>query len=560
MSTIPKIRDGKVHGDEAAAWALANTILKLGDIGVELDTKRHKYGDGVTPWASLPYASEYPAAAPTGRRRIRTAVFGSSTDANNLIAMPCTVTVATGGAGAVATVTSTDSPAAHLIGTGTQVFLGQPDPATSFEDQYAVGTFTRTSSTAGTVPVPGWTAGTGTFRMHIMSSFAPSSWFRELNSRLGGALELVVPFANAGETTARKILEFDRLLAFSPELIVGAWGLGNDVLQDDTANTVVRAAEMLDKATKRGIYCVVALPPATPGLSVAQATAGKRITVQLRRLYATNPLVLFIDETADTLNPMTGQGNAALFRDSVHGNYRYSALKGARLAAAMLPLLGQIEDRRVSSLFDSRAQDAASLQLMTGIWATSGGTTRPASEVETSAAGKVSGTINRSITKITTQGNGSRSAVFSLVARTDGVGFDQQVVYTAAAANDSLYIEFTNDVGAELWRYIEANQTYRAVFSLTITTGTATLAGYEFYLSLNVSGNNVRVTEFMRTTNAEVDTALPAAFTMDHQPAVFMPFSVPVAPTDGKFILQMLAATAGTYTVKLGTPTLRRDQ
>lgn len=42
--------------DTAANWTAANPILALGEPGLETDTRRVKYGDGTTPWASLAYA------------------------------------------------------------------------------------------------------------------------------------------------------------------------------------------------------------------------------------------------------------------------------------------------------------------------------------------------------------------------------------------------------------------------------------------------------------------------------------------------------------------------
>lgn len=42
--------------DSAAAWAANNPVLLEGEIGVESDTLKFKFGDGVTAWNSLLYA------------------------------------------------------------------------------------------------------------------------------------------------------------------------------------------------------------------------------------------------------------------------------------------------------------------------------------------------------------------------------------------------------------------------------------------------------------------------------------------------------------------------
>lgn len=39
----------------STAWAERNPVLRAGEPGVEIDTKRLKIGDGVTPWSELPY-------------------------------------------------------------------------------------------------------------------------------------------------------------------------------------------------------------------------------------------------------------------------------------------------------------------------------------------------------------------------------------------------------------------------------------------------------------------------------------------------------------------------
>lgn len=50
-TTVIKLRRGT-----AAQWTSANPILAAGEVGLETDTNRSKYGDGVTAWASLSYS------------------------------------------------------------------------------------------------------------------------------------------------------------------------------------------------------------------------------------------------------------------------------------------------------------------------------------------------------------------------------------------------------------------------------------------------------------------------------------------------------------------------
>ena len=48
--TVIKLRRGT-----AAQWTTANPVLAAGEMGIETDTQRSKYGDGTTAWASLNY-------------------------------------------------------------------------------------------------------------------------------------------------------------------------------------------------------------------------------------------------------------------------------------------------------------------------------------------------------------------------------------------------------------------------------------------------------------------------------------------------------------------------
>ncbi len=49
----------------AAALTAANPVLLAGEVVYESDTRKHKIGDGTTPWNELPYAgSELPDAIP----------------------------------------------------------------------------------------------------------------------------------------------------------------------------------------------------------------------------------------------------------------------------------------------------------------------------------------------------------------------------------------------------------------------------------------------------------------------------------------------------------------
>lgn len=63
------------HGT-AAQWLAANPVLLLGEAGVETDTGRAKYGDGVRTWVQLTYAAMESGNLDGG---LPDAVYGGST-------------------------------------------------------------------------------------------------------------------------------------------------------------------------------------------------------------------------------------------------------------------------------------------------------------------------------------------------------------------------------------------------------------------------------------------------------------------------------------------------
>lgn len=72
MTTI-KLRRGT-----AAEWTTANPILAAGEMGIETDTRKFKFGDGTTPWNTLAYASAEGGGG-TGDGTTLTSIDGTTT-------------------------------------------------------------------------------------------------------------------------------------------------------------------------------------------------------------------------------------------------------------------------------------------------------------------------------------------------------------------------------------------------------------------------------------------------------------------------------------------------
>jgi hypothetical protein len=48
-----------VRRDRAVNWSTDNPVLAQGEMGLEIDTKNWKMGDGITPWNALGYREDY---------------------------------------------------------------------------------------------------------------------------------------------------------------------------------------------------------------------------------------------------------------------------------------------------------------------------------------------------------------------------------------------------------------------------------------------------------------------------------------------------------------------
>lgn len=84
----------KLRGDTAANWTSNNPTLALREPGVETDTAKIKIGDGVTAWASLPYAAggtvDLSAPGPIGATTPSTGAFTTVTASSFDTSSPAT--------------------------------------------------------------------------------------------------------------------------------------------------------------------------------------------------------------------------------------------------------------------------------------------------------------------------------------------------------------------------------------------------------------------------------------------------------------------------------------
>jgi len=54
---MPAIQSIRLRRGTAAQWTSANPVLSAGEMGIETDTRKFKFGNGTTSWSGLFYAS-----------------------------------------------------------------------------------------------------------------------------------------------------------------------------------------------------------------------------------------------------------------------------------------------------------------------------------------------------------------------------------------------------------------------------------------------------------------------------------------------------------------------
>ena len=58
--TVERVLESRIQlrNDTAANWATLNPVMLKGEIGIEIDTRKIKIGDGIASWENLKYVSD----------------------------------------------------------------------------------------------------------------------------------------------------------------------------------------------------------------------------------------------------------------------------------------------------------------------------------------------------------------------------------------------------------------------------------------------------------------------------------------------------------------------
>lgn len=94
-----------------ARWTAVNPVLAVAELGYEIDTRKYKFGDGSTPWSSLPYADAATAVAAV--------VAGATSSMDTLLEIDAAINNDPNYATTIATALATKALAARQVITGT---------------------------------------------------------------------------------------------------------------------------------------------------------------------------------------------------------------------------------------------------------------------------------------------------------------------------------------------------------------------------------------------------------------------------------------------------------
>ena len=148
--------------DTAANWASVNPVLAASEMGFETDSLQFKFGDGVTAWNSLNYASNAPAFLPmvagqTYQPSVQANTTTTAPTANRLLVLPFYVAnrlTATALSVVTGTVVTAGSARLGIYNTATN---GQPNALVVDAGTVSYTTSaTSYSATISTILNPGW--------------------------------------------------------------------------------------------------------------------------------------------------------------------------------------------------------------------------------------------------------------------------------------------------------------------------------------------------------------------------------------------------------------------
>lgn len=365
-----------------------------------------------------------------------------------------------------------------------------------------------------------------------------------LQSKTGAALKLVRNAGRSGHNSADMLARYDADIVNGPahDAVFYLTGYNDWVTAGYTADQVY--ANVVDQQAKSPgkLFVIISSIPWTTGGTAANRKEALKYNRKIRAFCASRPNVRFADAAkylidatnATAFSPLTGM----LQSDGIH-----PSPKGAeRIAQAIYDAI-QYDCPRVSRLvscsLDTYANDSTCANILdAGPWTTSGG----------ALAGGATGTVAASMA-VTLSGSGT--AVASVVARANGIGYDQQVVFTPAANNDSVTFSGTGYITGRTSDGQKLN--YLGELILAGMSG-ANIKSVEIY----VTHNGANSTHYLAKAQAANAAAYPSSdMTIDF--ASLIDSIICTGHTGIGWNVVVKAGAAGTaLTIKLGQQSIEK--
>ena len=408
-----------------------------------------------------------------------------------------------------------------------------------------VVTITRVDANTITFPSVGvdGTATGSVLKAYNRQQISDQGWASWANMLLGGRLKILNNAAFGGATIdAMQDRLTDDVFAYAPQYVMVMAGIIN-LTGSDTPGQVITKLQSLYQSILATGAKVVALTVLPLGSGFASyATYAYKIPIVndwIRRYAQQTSGMMLVDAYSVIVDPVHATAGAALtgmLADNLHPSAKGAHTIGKAVKAALQNILPPISTL-VSSNGDNFGASAANAnQLDNGIWTATGGT----------LGANVTGVVASGWTVETT--NAATTAVASVPARADGIGYDQQAVITVGGAHQVI---MRNNIATRL----SAGSSYQIECEIAVSgVSGSNLASLQSY----INGTGYSATLNLGITNALSLTTFPTEdFTITIKSEVF---TVPTAGyTLGNFYAVARFSAVGTaLTMKVGRVSVRK--
>lgn len=404
---------------------------------------------------------------------------------------------------------------------------------------------TTTTYTVSNPGVDSTAALSGYPRSANMQRFMDNGWFVWGNILASQKFELVGINAATGRLTSEMLANVEELTALNPAY-VAVFGGTNDVSTGvAVAATQSTLLQIYAKIINSGATVIAFTVPPLSGasLNATNAKATLELNNWIRDHAANNHNFVLVDAYAAIIDPMNAtKGSAATgtLSDGIHPS-ALGAFKIGSAFHAALQYIAHGKDSRTMSNADNYGYNVANPNILDSApWVNTGGSV--SAPVTGSSASGWAG-----------EGSGTLAAAASPQARSDGFGYNLQMVMTAAANNDRAHFR---SVGAAFHSRMTQTDSYRLDASASVVG----LAGSNYsklyaYLVGTVDGAS---NTYLSATLYPSGTTLP---TTDWSGVLRTPYSrVTGAITAGNVYLEQGFSAAGSQlTTTFGRVAIRKN-